>query len=178
MALKNTTFRLSDEDRLDLDELAERTGLQPGDIKRRIVRLGIDGFKAELDGEGEGRAVSPALASLLAQQKKLSDMVERQIVQAEKVIEKQKAQADNVLGRLNSQQQRLSDLVEKQVAQAEKALERQRAQVEGFIHNVVGQQRKLSEQVREHLPSIFDRRHKEAHGEVVEDVTAGDAPTE
>lgn len=175
MSLRNTTFRLSDETRAELDDLAGRLDVSSGELKRRVVRVGIEAIKADLEGHGAEPHVPPALAGLIAQQKRISELVERQIAQAEKVVERQRAQADTILSRIASQQQKLSEAVEERVSQAEGALERQRSQVEAFLAGIVSQQRRLSEQVRDHLPG-FVRRGREGGGEGGD--AEGSMPTE
>ena len=160
MALKNTTFRLSDETRDELSQLSDEMEIQSGELKRRVVRMGLEAIRAELNGAVDD-GVNPALAGLIGQQKKLSEMMERQIAQAEKLVERQKSQAETVMARLHTQQAKLTDAIEDRVNQAEKALDRQRTQVESFFGNIMTQQRKLSEQVKGHLPG-FVRRGRDA----------------
>ena len=156
MALKNTTFRLPSEDIDALKELVELTGLKSGDLKRKVVAVGIETIRREIeDQQGEHESAVPAaFASLLNQQKKLNELVETRLAQAEKMVEKQKHQAESLIDRMSSQQRKLSERIEKQVTQAEEALERQRAQIEKNISHLAGQPRRLGEQVREQLSRI------------------------
>lgn len=156
MALKNTTFRLPDEDIQALKDLAEQTGIKSGELKRRVVSVGLKALQAELDNQSDDTGVHTAFAGIVAQQKKVSDLIEKQLSQAEKAVERQKAQAESVIQRMTQQQRRLSDGIEKQVAQAEKALNHQKAQVDRLLEALVSQPRRLSEQVRGHLPRLAD----------------------
>ena len=177
MALKNTTFRLPDDDIAALKALAERTGIKSGELKRRVVSVGLEAITAELDNQTTDTGVTAAFAGIVAQQKKVSDLIEKQLSQAEKAVERQKAQAESVIQRMTQQQRRLSDGIEKQVAQAEKALNHQKAQVDRLLETLVSQPRRLSEQVRGHLPRLSDWRRR---GESLDEVVAvnGEAEVE
>lgn len=158
MALKNTTFRLSDEDIAELKALSELTGLKSGELKRKVVRIGLQQIRDELEGKNTSSTVPAAFAQLISQQKRLSETVERQLGQAEKMVERQRNQVESVVDRMSSQQRRLQELIEKQVGQAERAIEQQKNQVERLLANVVAQQRRIGDQVREHFPRLSKRR--------------------